>query len=230
MIPKNMPPIEIEYFNFNGRVLTLRMVAFYCNVPHTNDRITSDQFKERKMAKKYKFGSLPVINMKDGTQMAQTESLVRWICLSFRGKRGETLYPGKFNPDASYLIDSYAETASGYLSKPWGGYMSGNPIPPEKVKEAIETSWTQLLTLIEKLLSKNSNPNFLVGNSITLADAAFGSFLLKFALGPHNPHKAEYTAEIEKYPKVKKWAYGTIKGAWGAWFDQEPAGNYNNGF
>ena len=74
-----MPPAEIEYFDANGRAAQLRMVSWYCNVPHTDKRIRAPEFAASKKAGKYKFGSLPVLNMHDGSQMGQTQSIMRWI-------------------------------------------------------------------------------------------------------------------------------------------------------
>ena len=67
MPPRQITPFEIEYFNINGRVCQLRCVAFYCSAPHINKRITFPEFGEGKKAGKYKFGSVPVINLKNGT-------------------------------------------------------------------------------------------------------------------------------------------------------------------
>ena len=69
---QKMPPVEIEYFDANGRALALRMLAWYCSVPHTNARRTFPEFKEKKVKGSYKLGSMPVINFKDGSQMAET--------------------------------------------------------------------------------------------------------------------------------------------------------------
>lgn len=62
-------------------------------------------------------------------------------------------------------------------------------MPDEKAKEVAGSVWCELLTRIEKQLGLNSNPNFLVGNSITTADCAFGAFLLKYYIGDHFVHK-----------------------------------------
>ena len=121
---------------------------------------------------------------------------MRWIALNYRGKKAESLYPGKANPELCWEIDYWLENAQSWLGKPWGGYMSGSPIPPEKVQDAVSTSWTQLLTMLEMQLTKNVNPNFLVGNNMSLADCAFAPFLLKFYLADVNPHKAEFAPVV----------------------------------
>lgn len=59
-------PLEIIYFDLYGRANQLRMIAWYCNVPHKSTRVSMDAHKAGKAKGIYKFGSLPVINMPSG--------------------------------------------------------------------------------------------------------------------------------------------------------------------
>ena len=63
-------PMELEYFDLNGRALQLRAAAWYCSVNVTNKRTSFAEFRDNKNQGKYKFGTLPVVNLKDGTQLA----------------------------------------------------------------------------------------------------------------------------------------------------------------
>lgn len=58
--------MEIEYFDIGGRGTQLRMIAWYCNVPHKNKRVKNAEFAQEKKSGKLTFGSLPVINMPNG--------------------------------------------------------------------------------------------------------------------------------------------------------------------
>ena len=124
--------------------------------------------------------------------MGQTQSMMRWLGQSLKGKKGETLYPGKKDPEASWTIDSLVELSDGFLGANWGGYLGPQPPSDEIAKEAASTVWCDLLSKIEKQLSSNSDPCYLVGNSITTADCALGAWLLKFYLGESFHHKAFY--------------------------------------
>ena len=155
---------------------------------------------------------MPVINFKNGTQLGQTQSMIRWIAQTQAGKKGERLYPGKLNPETCYQIDQLTEISDGYLSKGWGVYMDG-PVDDEKAKEIVSTTWRELLRITEKTLRKNPNPNFLIGNNMTTADCCLGAYFLKFVIASqgHFPHRDLYAAELEKFPKTKYWAQNTIK-------------------
>ena len=73
-------------------------------------------------------------------------------------------------------------------------------------------------------MSKNSKENFLVGNRLTIADCAWGAWLLKFYIGDTFVHHKIFAAEVEKFPKVKKYAEGTIRVNFGTWFMSKPSG------
>ena len=113
--------------------------------------------------------------------MAQTESVLRWLSLSLPGRKGERLYPGKADPEQSYRIDCIIEKAMSFLGGPWLAYLQG-PVNDLKARELSNTIWVTMLKEIDTALSKNSDPNFLVGSSLSLADLAWGGYLLKNAL------------------------------------------------
>lgn len=149
--------------------------------------------------------------------------MLRWIALQSAGKKGERLYPGNLNPEISWDIDSAIEVSDSYLNKGWDVYMQG-AVSDDKAKEIVSTTWNELLTKIEKLLKKNPNPNFLIGNSLTTADCAYGAYLLKWTCQDKFAHKNYYEAEVQKFPKVKYWRDNTIKKVFGAWFSKQPLG------
>lgn len=156
--------------------------------------------------------------------MAQTQSMIRWIGQSMKGKKGECLYP-KNDPDACYIIDGLTEMSDGYMNC-WNLYMK--PPPDEKaVKELCAGKWTEFLGHVNDALCRNSNPNFLVGNCMTTADITCGSYMLRFVLNDKHPHKQLFQAEVMKFPKVSNWCMKTIGPSFKAWFDQEPGGMLN---
>lgn len=143
---KGVPEMNIEYFDLHGRALQLRMLAWYCNVQHKNTRRTFSEFAEIKNKGIYRFGSVPVVTFKDGSQMGQTQAIMRWIAKSCPGKSGETLYPGTKDVEASYEIDKLIEMSDSFLGK-FSAYMNG------EVTDEMATVYAQgpLRTLFEKI-------------------------------------------------------------------------------
>ena len=68
---------------------------------------------------------------------------------------------------------------------------------------------------MDKQLSKNKNPNFLVGNGITMADISLSQFILKYPLNEAQPDnfRKMYDDEMKKYPRVNNYANRTVKPA-----------------
>ena len=59
---RGVPPIDIEYFDLHGRALQLRMLAWYCNVPFKETRITQEEFDRNKKNGKYRFNVVPAVH------------------------------------------------------------------------------------------------------------------------------------------------------------------------
>ena len=126
------------------------------------------------------------------------------------------------NPEACYEIDSLIEVSDSFLPKINFEYIYRSPVPEEKAKEISNGPFRDLLTKIDDQLCSNSNPNFLVGNSMTTADVAFGAYTLKLVNNELHPHRQIYSEELNNFPKVKQWAINTIAHAFSLWFKSEP--------
>ena len=108
--------------------------------------------------------------------------MMRWLGANCAGMKGERLYPGRMDPEASWQIDALIELSDSFMARSWGGYLGKDPVPDEKAHEVCSTHWRELLTKLEKIL-KNGNGKFLVGNSLTIADCSWGAWMLKFYVG-----------------------------------------------
>ena len=120
--------------------------------------------------------------------------------------------------EASYRIDCIMESVNSFLGGPWLAYLQG-PVNDLKARELSNTIWVKMMEEVEKLLSKNSNPSFLVGNCLTLADITWGALLLKNALSENNGHRRFFAQKLADFPKVSHWSETTIKPTFLAWFD-----------
>ena len=131
------------------------------------------------------------------------------------------MYP-KMYPEAAYQIDSLIEMSDSFLGKMNFEYVFKGPVSEEKAKELCSGPWRDLLCNIDEQLAQNSNPNFLVGNSMTTADVSLGAFPLKHVDNVNHPHRQIYAMELRKFPRVNNWASNTIAPAFSLWFKSEP--------
>ena len=194
------------------------MIAWYAGIQYKDSRRTFKEVNEKIAAGKLKFDGIPNIHLPDGTQMGQTMSMMRWMGLAAKGKKGECLYPGKSDPEASYRIDEIFEFSESYSST--FGVHTKEAATIDMIKKVVDEHWTTLVVAMNNWLSENQNPDFLVGNHITMADIAFGQYLLRFPLNEHLPEdwRKLYLDEVSKYPKVQNYTYKTIKPTFYAWF------------
>jgi len=200
------------------------MLAWYTSFPHTNTRVGFPEFGAAKGAGKYTFGSLPVLFFPDGTQMAQTQSIARFIAGKCKGKKGESMYPGKANPEASFDIDETCEWSDSCLPvfSPW---MKGKLDEPAAIEFAKGEKFHGILKGIDNRLDKNGNNNFIVGNHMTIADTAVGGLVIKVFANPQHPYPAIFAAELAKYPRVKQWIDKTIQPCFKDFMKVEPIGS-----
>ena len=87
------------------------------------------------------------------------------------------------------------------------------------------------LEAIDKQLAKNigkgCSPNFLHGNSMTIADTSYGQFFMRFVNSDFHRDQKIYQAEVAKYPRVQQWCNNTIKATFADWHSKQPRGLMN---
>ena len=88
------------------------MIAWYAGIQYKDSRRTFKEVNEKIAAGKLKFDGIPNIHLPDGTQMGQTMSMMRWMGLAAKGKKGECLYPGKSDPEASTESTKFSSSLS----------------------------------------------------------------------------------------------------------------------
>ena len=61
-----VPQFEIVYLDCSARCTQLRMIANYCDTPHTNVRLGYISFLAKRSMGKIKFGVVPNVRFKNG--------------------------------------------------------------------------------------------------------------------------------------------------------------------
>jgi len=70
------------------------MLLWYCNIDYEDQRLTFFKFGKNKAEEMYQWGSLPVLTLKNGTTISQSNAIARYISMTNKGMDGEILYPG----------------------------------------------------------------------------------------------------------------------------------------
>ena len=81
------------------------MILWYCNINADEKFPTFEEFGAGKAEGKYVAGYLPVLYIEGGQQLAQTNSIARYLTRRFVGKEGEQLYPKNSEHDLIFKIE-----------------------------------------------------------------------------------------------------------------------------
>ena len=79
--------------------------------------MTREQFAKKKAGGKYPNGQVPVLHLEDGTCLHQTRAIARFIARTYKGKKGEDLYPAHNDPLLAYDIDEILDFGEDIVPK-----------------------------------------------------------------------------------------------------------------
>lgn len=129
---------------------------------------------------------------------------MRHLGTAYKGKYKECLYPGNKNPEESYQIDLIMEDHSDILGDLF--FMTKDHTE-QQVDDAIRDKWVPYFEKIEAQLAGNKNsPMNLVGKSMTIADIAVGSYVMRFCHNPALKYGPKFKTALEQFPKVTAWS------------------------
>ena len=95
----------------------IRLILHYCDVDFYDCQVTMEEFGSRKLAGDIEYGVLPILTLKNGTKLHQSEAIARYLGRTYRGSNNEVLYPSNKEPGLMHQIDQVMELATSLLSK-----------------------------------------------------------------------------------------------------------------
>ena len=77
----------------------IRLILHYCNVDFYDSQVTMDEFGSRKLAGDIEYGVLPILTLKSGVKLHQSEAIARYLGKTYAGRKNEVLYPSNNEPE-----------------------------------------------------------------------------------------------------------------------------------
>ncbi|KAL7547878.1 hypothetical protein ACHAWF_011143 [Thalassiosira exigua] len=154
--------LKLVYFGIPGRAESIRLALKIGDIAFTDTRIGFPEWKEMKGGTPW--GSLPYVELKDGTVIAQQRSILRLV-----GK--ETgLYPD--DPIAAAKCDELLDACEDLqMQVNKVGQGMEQEAKEAARKEAIETgSVAGLIKKLDAYIAKNGSGGHSVGDTLTIAD------------------------------------------------------------
>jgi glutathione S-transferase len=201
---------KLSYFGIPGRAEAIRLALTIGKIEFTDNRIDFPSWKELKP--KTPWGSLPVMTLADGTDIAQSRTILR-----LAGKEAG-LYP--VDIVAAAKVDELVDTAEDIGATVMKAGVGLEQAEKEKEREKSCSPGGPVYALLEKLDKKvgiNEGP-FAVGDSITIADLILYANCNNLIGGLYDGVPvttvdafANLTAlrkAVRSHPAVKKWYDG----------------------
>ena len=78
---------KLSYFEFYGKAEASRQAFTIAGVAFEDIRVSGDAWKELKASGNLEFGSVPMLELDDGTRLSQSMPILRYICKAFGGDK-----------------------------------------------------------------------------------------------------------------------------------------------
>jgi len=189
----------------HGRALMIRLALTYSNCKFEDCHVTMQDIKDMYSKGQLSDPEVPVMIHPDGTEMTKSFSILRYVCMSNKGRNGECLYPGHADADLTFRIESVVELMGNPFNLKIANFtFEGAPGYKDKDQNFINFIAKDLpdtMAELEAMLVANGT-RYLAANHVTLADFVFGGFLLKLPYNDNYANQHIVEAVVRKYPKT----------------------------
>lgn len=167
--------MKLIYFDFAGRGEAIRDALTIAGVPFEDARVSYFEFQRMKTEGVLPFHTLPVLILADGTSIAQSNTILRYVA-----KVGGLTPPATADAmDVESLLD-YAEDLGGRVSV---SIRVGDEALRAGLRRELTERWIpESMAVLEKRLLRPSQV-WLVGNTLTVADLKWYHWIEKLSNG-----------------------------------------------
>ncbi|EDV23407.1 Glutathione S-transferase [Trichoplax sp. H2] len=155
-----MPTYKLTYFNIRARAEVARYLFVLADVPFIDERISEEDWPTYKQTVKNPFRRLPVLEV-DGKVFIESIAIESYLALTFG-------FHGKNNWE-KYKIDMITYSVDEMFTKMFTSQFE----PDEEKKRNLQEDYCKYKSTWLKALEAGLESDYLVGNTITLADLEF---------------------------------------------------------
>ena len=200
-------PVTLDYFQGHGRGLQIRMILTIGGADWKDNALSFAEYPTHKP--KYTYKQVPAIFLADGTQIAQSYTIMRYLGRKLKGPEGEFMYPGHHDPEASYRIDEQMSIDADFFSRYNPFLLPFLPQYKEKdehFSQFIVKFFPEYLANLEARMTDN-NWKYTCGNTMTIADCSVASMLFKLVSNDKFEHNLilKVVMDEKTYPKCNKF-------------------------
>lgn len=189
---------KLTYFGIPGRGEATRLALTIGNVKFQDHRIAFSDWPSLKPTTPW--GSLPVLTLADGTEIAQQRAILRMV-----GKE-TNLYPTS-DIVAAALVDSFMDAAEDMGAKTFAVGQGMEQAEKEAARKAACEKGGPIYTILEKIdafIAANGKEGYTVGDSLTIADLYLYTGSSNFVSGLYDGVPANALDDFKNIMQVRK--------------------------
>jgi len=198
---------KVIYFDSKGRAEAARVVLHLAGIDFEDKRITGEELKPLK--EKLPFGQVPVLEFPDGTYLAQSHAILRFVG-TLAG-----LYPAHDAWSAAKVDEAVYLVEDTRMSLGRSFYEQDAERKAALVATFVETNMPKFLNMLDTLIKKNGS-GYVAGHSLTIADvevagivdwltSGFWPQITRDLVFDGRPALKEHFGKFNEIPRVKEW-------------------------
>lgn len=190
---------KLYYFDCFAKAEPCRMALNLAGIRFEDIRVTGPSWKELKESGKLEFGQMPMLELADGTQLVQSNSILRFL----GAKYGLTPKDPMLAHKGDELMEHWGQD---FFNKHMTKILYGKEEEREGMMETFTT--VEVPKFFEKLAELlPSNEKYICGNKLTIYDCTVGGFFFNIVLNPNAKFADKWAKAWEKAPqRVKGYA------------------------
>ena len=163
---------KIHYFDVYGRAEMSRMALHYCGVAFENVNHAGEDWAAYKPTTE--FGQMPILELDDGTQLAQSQCIFNYICDKWGGEKGLTPTDPlvRYNGECTVAV-LHDDFVMKHIMAAW--FMPDGEEKVAKFANAIGVEWPKTAAHLGRRVPAEG---FLCGATLSRYDILFASFFI----------------------------------------------------
>jgi glutathione S-transferase len=200
---QEQPTWKVHYFNGFGRAEAIRMLLTHAkvNFENVNYGEGANNWAEAKASGKFEFGQLPAIEG-NGKIYAQSGAILRYLGIRYG------YYP-VHDPELAWRVDSTLDSQEDMVQAYYNAaFAPTEEAKAEGFKNFFGTTLPNWFKVIEHRIEANQPHKYIVGDKITTADFALGSWAHSTYLNEASANKDKVAEAIKGFPKADAYFRG----------------------
>lgn len=205
--------MKLTYFDVKARGEAIRWALILSETPFDDNRLSFAQWATLKEnAERFPYGTLPVLELADGTCVAQSAAILKYVGKLAKLYPEDTFQQAKVDEIVALMYELLEKIIPVYFGTILFGKDEATKREEEKGLE--EKTLPYMLGKLERVVARNKTAGVCVGDSVTIADIQVAALLEMIFDGMMNispqlldtcPRVQQVANAVQQHPKIKAY-------------------------